>query len=277
MFPDLCYEFRLLAVIARGNGQHFSTLNRPRCQSPCRWCHYNTDTHHPILWNCRVWETFADHNARRRPNPWRWQLRAPLGNRPQRLAGASSELRGYLRIPSHGLGLIRRQKYGERDRQWWEWIKSLISSFIRLSRGSGNKCTRLFVTEISCIVGEITEINSLKELVCTWRLLSDAKCKRRARSEGTNSHYADVLHCLVAPTDPSKKPTSFFLFFFTECPRLLFTEGENVGSDQEMTEKMTLHPSFAVGWSRVGWCVFVETTLSEIMWLMCLCLRRVSL
>lgn len=215
MFPDLCYEFRLLAVIARGNSQHFPTLNRPRCQSPCRWCHYNTDTHHPILWKCRVWETFADHNARRRPNPWRWQLRAPLGNRPQRLAGASSELRGYLRIPSHGLGPIRRQKYGERDRQWWEWIKSLISSFIWLSRGSGNKCTRLFVTEISCIVGEITEINSLKELVCTWRLLR----KRRTGSEGTKSHYANVLHCLVAPTE------LFCLFVLYGVPEIVVHRG----------------------------------------------------
>lgn len=137
----------LFPVIAHGNSQHFSTLNRPG-----RWCHYNTDTH-PILWNCHVWRHSPIIICAESQSSALATESTP-GNRLQCLVGALSKLREYLCIMSNALGPIKRQKSGEWERQWQEWIKSLIPSFTWVSRDLGSQCTCvcLCVIEICRVV-----------------------------------------------------------------------------------------------------------------------------
>lgn len=143
MLPDLYYPFKPFPVIAHGNSQHFSTLNRPDCHSLCRWCHYNTDTH-PFPWNCCVWR-HSPIIIRAGSQSFALATQSTLGNHLRCLVGALSRLGEYLCIMSDALGPIKRQKSGEWERQWQEWIKSLIPSFTWVSKELGSQCLSVCV------------------------------------------------------------------------------------------------------------------------------------
>lgn len=126
MLLDLYYTFKPLSVIAHGNSQPFSTLNRPDCHSLCRWCHYKSDTH-PFLWHCLVWR-HSPIIICAGTQSFALATRSTQGNHSRRLTGALSKLGEYLCIMSDAFGPIKRQESGWWERQWQEWIKSLIPS-----------------------------------------------------------------------------------------------------------------------------------------------------
>lgn len=160
MLPDLYYPFKPFPMIAHGNSEHFSTLNRPDCHSLCRWCHYDTDTH-PFLWHFLV----SGHSpiiicAGSQSSTLATQ--STLGNRLRRLVGALSKLREYLCIMSDAFGPIKRQESGRWQRQWQEWIKSLIPSLTWVSRELGSRCVYVCL----CAAGDVFELN----ILCSYLL-----------------------------------------------------------------------------------------------------------
>lgn len=145
MLPELYYPFKPFSVIAHSNSQHFPTLNRPDCHSLCRWCHYNNDTL-PSLWHCLVWR-HSPIIIRADSQSVALATQCTPGNHVCRLVGALSKLREYLCIMSDALGPIKRQKSGGWERQWQEWIKSLIPSFTWGSSQPGSLCVCVCVNQ----------------------------------------------------------------------------------------------------------------------------------
>lgn len=135
MLPDLCYPFKPFPMIAHGNSEHFSTPNRPNCHSLCRWCHYNTDTH-PFLWHCLVWR-HSPIIICAGSQSFSLATQSTSGNHLRSLVGGLEEA---WRIPAHHVRCFKRLESGRWERQWQEWIKSLIPSFTWVSRELGSQC-----------------------------------------------------------------------------------------------------------------------------------------
>lgn len=148
---DLYYTFKPFPVIAHGNSQPFSTLNCPDCHSLCRWCHYNSDTH-PFLWHCLVWR-HSPIIICAGSQSFALATRSTRGNHSRHLMGALSKLGEYLCIMSDAFGPIKRQESGWWERQWQEWIKSLIPSltWVRRELQSQYVCLCLLLNSISCV------------------------------------------------------------------------------------------------------------------------------
>ena len=148
MSPDLYDPFKPFPRwLPMATADTFSALNRPDCHILCRWCHYNADAH-PILSQLACLGTFTNHNTCRRPNPSELATQSYPGNHLRCLVGALSRLWEYLCIMSDAFGPIKRQKSGEWERQWQEWIKSLIPSFTWASRDLGSQCVCVCVCVI---------------------------------------------------------------------------------------------------------------------------------
>lgn len=157
---DLRDEFRLFSpqlVAARANAAVFfptlqsALLSKPMQMMLLQGRHTTKPLRAPLP------KILANHNACRHPNPLRWQVRAPPGNPLGVSFGAFWVSLGSAPAQCADCSALRRWrggKYDKRQRRPWEWIESLISFFIWVSRGLDNKGRRLFFAE-TCIVGEI--------------------------------------------------------------------------------------------------------------------------
>ncbi len=167
MLPDLHYPFKPFPRDCLWQQPTLFHSKSPWLPQPVQmmslqqWC-----TSHPVELPCLG--TFTNHSARRHPNPSPWQLRGTQGNHLGWLAGALRKLGEYLCIMSDAAGPIKRLKSGEWERQWLEWIKSVIPSFTWVSRDlrSHSACVCVYACVLlnptSCVdtYSRATEMNS---------------------------------------------------------------------------------------------------------------------